>query len=209
MPGPAHCDQCGRELSEEDFRTGGAFRDRADVLCAECYAMYQEDERRREREKKRRDSAAAIGARTAVRGRPPSSRRTEAGPLKGAPRRGTTRVMAAARRSGRGGARREPQSKSWPVGVFVLAAAVAFAAALGIRYFMMKKAPATQDPVPQAPVLQAPETPDVPGQEAPASAPPAPAAAPKEAEKEPERDGRSFGKSLFGPGGHLERREKR
>lgn len=208
MPEFVHCDQCGCKLSEEDFRTGGAFRDRADVFCPKCYVMYQEDELRRDRERKRRHSAAAIEARTTARGRSLSSRRTEAIPRKGTPRRGATRAIAAARRSasggrsGRAGARREPQGRGRTVALIVLAVAVAFAAALGIRHFMSKKAPTSRDAAPQAPVLQAPDTPDAPVQKAPASAP-------KEAEKDPERDERVFGRSLFGPGGDLERRGDR
>lgn len=79
MDKPLRCDQCGRDLTEEDFETGRAVRDRVDVFCAECASMYEDDDRKRRMRDRMAQAAAAIpkgrrGATTAMRARTPGRR---------------------------------------------------------------------------------------------------------------------------------------
>ena len=79
MDKPLRCDQCGRDLTEEDFEAGRAVRDRVDVFCAECASMYEDDERKRKMRDRMAQAAAAIpkgrrGATTATRARTPGRR---------------------------------------------------------------------------------------------------------------------------------------
>jgi hypothetical protein len=75
------CDQCGKPLSDEDFKTGRAVQDRVDYFCAECHAMYlREEEERRKRkaaeEAERRREAEAARRATA---RPGTAKAVSAG----------------------------------------------------------------------------------------------------------------------------------
>lgn len=51
------CDDCGRELTEEDLGSGRAIRRRSEVFCAECAAMHTEDGERGRKERKDRQEA--------------------------------------------------------------------------------------------------------------------------------------------------------
>lgn len=79
MDKPLRCDQCGRDLTEEDFETGRAVRDRVDVFCAECASMYEDDDRKRKMRDRMAQAAVARpkgrrGATTAMRARTPGRR---------------------------------------------------------------------------------------------------------------------------------------
>lgn len=41
MADTIHCDHCGREVSDDDFKTGEAVREGGDTFCAKCAKMYR------------------------------------------------------------------------------------------------------------------------------------------------------------------------
>ncbi len=100
------CDQCGKGLVEEDFAAGRAVRDRADVFCAECASMYEEDERKQQMQGRMAEAAKALasrprrGATTAIRRGSTTAIRTRA---KGA----RTSARPTSRTAARAGTRRE------------------------------------------------------------------------------------------------------
>jgi hypothetical protein len=202
MPAPVQCDQCGRSITDEEFRDGGAFRDRADILCAKCYKMYQKDERRREREKKLAKVETSVNkTRAAGRG---SGRGVERR-ARGAHRRGTSRKT-----TGRKGAgRNPPESKSGLVGAFIAAAVVAFIIAVSVIYLLKKDGKTSREgtgpPGASAEALPPPPPPPPPPPSSTAQPVPEPSGA---ARKKPESEESEFGKSLFGPSGEVLRRKK-
>jgi hypothetical protein len=196
MPSPVQCDQCGCTITDEEFRDGGAFRDRADILCAKCYKMYQKDERKREREKKLAKVETSVSkTRAAGRG---SSRGVERR-ARGSHRRGAGRMT-----TGRKGAgRMAPESKSGLVGAVIAAAVVAFIIAGSVIYLLKKDGKASGKGT-GAPGASAEALPPPPPSST-AQPEPEPSGA---ARKKPESEESEFGKSLFGPSGEILGRKK-
>ncbi len=210
MPAPVKCDQCGCTITDEDFREGGAFRDRADVLCAKCFKMYQEDERRREREKKlakvetsinkTRATARSSGKGVERRARRSGPPRGADGAARGTHRRGATRKTTTGRK---GAGRRAPEAKSSRAGVFIGVAVAAFIIAASVIYLLKKdgKTPrrGARPPGVSSEVLPPPPPPPTRPKTTPEPSRPA--------RKRPGSEKREFGKSLFGPTGEHTRRK--
>lgn len=203
MPAPVQCDQCGCTITDEEFREGGAFRDRADILCAKCYKMYQKDERKREREKKLAKVETSVN-KTRVAGR--GSGRGVERRTRGGLRRGTTRKMTPGRK---GAGRRAPEAKSGLVGVFIAVAVVAFIVAVSIIYLLKKDGKAPREGARPTGVSAEAVPPPPPPATQPATKPEPMPESSRAARKKPESEKGKFGKSLFGPDGDFTRRKKK
>jgi hypothetical protein len=192
MADTALCDQCGKRLTEEDFKEGRAFRDRADVFCDECARMYAKEERDRKKTAvttaKRRKTSA-----TGIKGRRKPTAHTRA-----MPRAGGARST---------GAMRRPQKQDASTMVFLIAAAAVAVIAAAVILVVLRNRRAQQAPPPEDQVIITPVNAVPPQPPTPDGTPPQPQPQPEpqpQPQPQPRPNPRTpHGRSLFGPGGEL------